>query len=114
MAGSERVIADSARLVERGAGVRFEVEQNGNRLPAFAVRVDGIVRGYVNVCAHQGLQLDWTPARFFDAGRVHLVCDAHGARYDPADGRCAGGPCRGRGLEPLSLVERDGRVLLIE
>ena len=114
MARSERVIAESARLVERGPGVRFVVERGGKRMPAFVIRAGGIARGYVNVCAHQGLQRDWTPLRFFDDEGLHLACTAHGALYDPADGRCASGPCGGRGLERLSIVERDGCVLLIE
>ena len=114
MARPERVIAESTGLVERGAGVRFDIERDGKRVPAFAIRADGVVRGYVNVCAHQGLELDWTPLKFFDEEALHLACTAHGALYDPADGRCAAGPCRGKGLERLCIVERDGRVLLIE
>lgn len=114
MARPERVIAESVDLVERGPGVRFEVERGGKRVPAFAIRADGVVRGYVNVCAHQGLELDWTPLKFFDDEGRHLTCTAHGALYEPADGRCAGGPCRGKGLKRVSIVERDGRVLLIE
>ena len=113
MARSERVIAESAGLVEGGAGVRFDLERDGKRVPAFAIRANGVVRGYVNVCAHQGLALDWTPLKFFD-DEGHLTCTAHGALYDPDDGRCVGGPCRGKGLERLCIVERDGRVLLIE
>jgi nitrite reductase/ring-hydroxylating ferredoxin subunit len=114
MARAERVIAESAAIVERGAGVRFQVERDGRQVSAFAIRDKGVVHGYLNVCAHQGLELDWTPLKFFDDERLHLICTAHGALYDPADGRCAGGPCRGKGLERLSIVERDGRVLLIE
>ncbi len=67
MARSERVIAESAGLVERGAGVRFDIERDGKRVTGFVIRANGVVRGYVNVCAHQGLELDWTPLKFFDA-----------------------------------------------
>jgi len=114
MARTQRVIAESASLVERGTGVRFEVERDGRRVSAFAIRAEGVVRGYVNVCAHQGLALDWTPLKFFDDEGRHLTCTAHGALYDPTDGGCAGGPCRDKGLERLCIVERDGSVLLIE
>ena len=114
MARPERVIAESAALVERGAGVRFDLARDGRRVPAFAIRANGVVRGYANVCAHQGLELDLTPLRFFDDQGLHLTCTAHGALYDPDNGRCIGGPCRGKGLERLCIVERDGRVLLIE
>jgi len=108
------MIAASVALAERGKGVRFEIEREGRPFPAFAVRVDGTVRAYVNACAHQGLELDWNPCHFFDREAQHLVCEAHGAVYEPADGRCVDGPCRGKGLVSLRVVERDGRVLLIE
>lgn len=114
MAPRERVIAASGALAERGTGIRFEIEREGRLLPAFAIRVDGTVRAYLNACAHQGLELDWNPRHFFDREAQHLVCEAHGAVYGPSDGRCSGGPCRGKGLVPLSIVEREGQVLLIE
>jgi nitrite reductase/ring-hydroxylating ferredoxin subunit len=114
MAARERVIASGDALAERGRGVGFEVVRDGKTLPAFAIRVEGIVRAYVNACAHQGLQLDWNPGEFFDDDRRFLECTAHGARYDPASGACEGGPCRGKGLVALEIVERDGHVWLIE
>jgi nitrite reductase/ring-hydroxylating ferredoxin subunit len=94
--------------------VRFEVERHGKPRPAFAVRVEGLVRAYENVCAHQSVELDWMPGEFFDEERWHLICATHGALYEPADGRCVAGPCLGARLVPLAVVERDGQVLLIE
>jgi nitrite reductase/ring-hydroxylating ferredoxin subunit len=114
VARGERVIARSAEIVERGPGVRFEVERHGKPRPAFAVRVEGLVRAYENVCAHQSVELDWMPGEFFDEERRHLICATHGALYEPADGRCVAGPCLGARLVPLAVVERDGQVLLIE
>jgi nitrite reductase/ring-hydroxylating ferredoxin subunit len=32
--------------------------------------------------------------------------------YDPATGACAGGPCRGGGLIPVPVAERDGHIVL--
>jgi nitrite reductase/ring-hydroxylating ferredoxin subunit len=114
MARGERLIARSQDLVERGRGLRFHVERDGRSVPAFAVRSDGVVRAYVNACAHQGVELDWEEGAFFDDDGRWLVCATHGAVYDPADGRCVGGPCRGRGLAPLPVVERDGAILVVE
>ena len=114
MAGRERLIASAAALPERGVGVRFDIERDGRTVPAFAIRIDGIVRAFVNECAHQRLELDWNPGHFLDDDRRFLECTAHGARYDPASGACAGGPCRGSGLVALAVVERDGGVWLIE
>ena len=112
MAGDERVIAASAALGERGAGVRFTVQREGREVPAFAVRVDGVVHAYLNACAHEGVELDWEPGEFFDEAAGDLVCASHGATYDPPSGRCTGGPCRGRALVRVVVVERDGTVRL--
>jgi len=114
MARRERLIAQSAELAERGPGVRFEVSRNGRTRPAFAVRFEGVVRAYENVCAHQSVELDWLPGEFFDHDARYLVCATHGALYEPADGRCVAGPCRGARLMPLAVAERDAQVYLIE
>ena len=113
MAGGERLVARSEALAERGPGVRFTIARRGQVLPAFAVRYQGIVRAFVNACAHEGVELDWEEGMFFDAMAHHLVCATHGALYEPSSGRCTGGPCKGRSLEPVEVAERDGRVWLL-
>ena len=97
-------ICAASDLLEGGAGVRFTLEQGDHEpLHAFAVRHGGQVRAFLNQCAHVPVELDWQPGEFFDDERRFLVCATHGALYHPGDGRCAGGPCRGRGLR-LSLI----------
>lgn len=93
--------------------MRFEIRRGGAAVAAFAVRYGGVVRGYVNRCAHVGVELDWMPGRFFDTDGRTLVCATHGATYDAASGRCNGGPCKGGALEAVALVERDGGVFLV-
>lgn len=106
-----RRVADSDALAEGGDGVRFTVpETTGTQAPAFVVRFDGLPRAYLNRCAHVPVELDWNEGRFFDEGGLYLVCATHGAIYDPEDGRCAGGPCRGRGLVALCAAESDGGI----
>ena len=90
-------------LADGGRGLRFVLETGGAVHPAFVVRYAGRVYGYLNKCAHRGLELDWTAGEFFDADRRYLICASHGARYDPASGVCIGGPCAGRGLTALAL-----------
>lgn len=103
-------VCDAAALAERGDGVRFEVARAGGTLPAFVLRIDGAPRAYVNQCAHVPIELDWNPGRFLDDTGTVIVCATHGAVYDAADGACVGGPCRGRGLQPIPCREVDGRV----
>jgi nitrite reductase/ring-hydroxylating ferredoxin subunit len=108
------IICAAAALAEAGDGVRFEVRRGGRVHAAFAIRWQGRVRAYLNRCAHVPVELDWQPNRFFDADGIVLLCSTHGAEYDPATGRCIGGPCVGRGLEPVAVAEIDGQVVLVE
>lgn len=114
MAENERLICASNELDEGGKGVRFEVLQHGQAMPAFAVRYGGTVHGYLNRCGHVPVELDFQPGEFFDSSRLYLICATHGALYDPASGACLGGRCSGRGLIRLDLSERDGSVYLKE
>lgn len=104
-------ICESAALAESGDGIRFSLHLRGAQHEAFVVRYQGEVVGYLNRCAHAGLELDWIAGRFLDAQRRWLICAAHGALYEPGRGTCAGGPCAGRGgLVRLDVLEIDGVV----
>jgi nitrite reductase/ring-hydroxylating ferredoxin subunit len=111
MADAERLICASGELVDSGPGVRFEVEYFGELASAFAIRYRGRAHAYLNRCAHVAMELDWQEGVFFDAEGRDIVCATHGAIYDPASGRCLGGPCqRGAALVKLTIEERDGMV----
>lgn len=83
----------------------------GQVAPAFALRFDGRVVAYLNRCAHVPVEMDWQPGQFLDQDQRWIICSIHGAVYEPADGRCVAGPCRGRSLTPLRVAEQDGQVL---
>lgn len=103
-------VCASEALVEGGKGVRFPVTAAGEDSTGFAVRYDGVVRAYVNRCAHVPIELDWNEGDFFESSGLYLMCSTHGALYLPENGQCAGGPCRGGRLRPISVYERDGQV----
>lgn len=105
-----QVICDSEELAERGDGVRFEIDWQGESVAAFAIRHDGQVRAYVNRCAHIAVELDWKQGKFFDADGAYLICSTHGALYAPESGACRGGPCRGASLIGLDAFESGGKV----
>ena len=111
-AGGVRMLCASADLTERGDGLRFEVEWEGNTVAAFAIRHGGRAYAYVNRCAHIGVELDWKEGKFFDADGEYLICSTHGALYAPESGACRGGPCRGAKLVGLNVFEADGKVYL--
>ena len=114
MADDARVICASGELVDGGAGVRFDLDPAAHLAPgAFAVRHCGVVRAFVNRCPHAGSELDWNPGEFFDETGLYLICSTHGALFEPGNGYCVAGPCRGASLEPLGVGERDGQVILL-
>jgi nitrite reductase/ring-hydroxylating ferredoxin subunit len=109
-----RRLCESATLVEGGAGLRFEIEHEGEEVPAFAIRHRGRVHAFLNRCGHLPVELDWEEGRFFDASGLYLVCATHGALYAADTGHCLGGRCDGRGLTPVAVGEADGWVVLEE
>jgi nitrite reductase/ring-hydroxylating ferredoxin subunit len=103
-------LCPSLALAERGRALVFEVRVYGQVERAFALRIDGVPVAYLNRCAHVHAEMDWQPGEFLDHDRRFIVCSLHGASYEPATGRCVGGPCgRGR-LVPVALSEQDGVV----
>jgi nitrite reductase/ring-hydroxylating ferredoxin subunit len=104
-------LCDAGALRDGGDGIVFDVEVDGRAATGFVVRHRGGVVGYLNRCAHVAMELDWQRGRFLDDSGDWLVCATHGAMYAPGNGRCAGGPCAGRGgLRALEVIERDTAV----
>jgi nitrite reductase/ring-hydroxylating ferredoxin subunit len=114
MAGGKRLICVASDLEDGARGIRFEIDCGRERRGAFAVRYAGRVYAYFNRCAHAEVELDWQPGEFFDGSKLYLICATHGALYAPESGRCLGGRCDGRGLQPIPVVECDGLVYVIE
>lgn len=103
-------LCDAALLEDGGKGLRFPLTAGGEDATGFVVRYNGIICGYLNRCAHVPIELDWNEGDFFESSGRYLVCSTHGAMYEPETGRCAGGPCRGRSLRRIHVVEKDNRV----
>jgi nitrite reductase/ring-hydroxylating ferredoxin subunit len=107
---NEQTLCASADLEERGKAVVFDVLLWGQPARAFALRFDGRVVAYMNRCAHVPTELDWQPGEFLDLDKRWIICAVHGATYEPADGTCIAGPCRGERLMELAVAERGGQV----
>lgn len=112
--GSVSTICASEALDDGGMGVRFDLSDGREALPAFVIRYRGTVYAYLNRCQHLAIELDWSPGEFFDLTRTQLICATHGAIYDPESGRCVSGPCQGRTLERVAVAEENGAVKLVD
>lgn len=103
--------SDEVRECERG--VRFLAEWAGLPAPGFVVRWSGQVFAYLNECQHVPVELDFNEGDFWDLSRQYLICATHGAYYKPDTGLCLGGPCRGRRLTRLAVIEEGGEVFYL-
>lgn len=112
MADDERIVCESAALIEGGRGMRFDLVTAARIVPCFAVRFDGKAQAYVNSCPHRGTELDWQHGEFFDESGLYLICATHGAAFDPSSGLCVSGPCAGEKLFPVAVREECGRVVI--
>jgi nitrite reductase/ring-hydroxylating ferredoxin subunit len=97
-------VCPSGELIDGGPGVKIPALHHGELVTLFFVRYQGQVRGYVNRCAHVGVELDWENSFFTRAGDL-IMCARHGATYEPDTGVCVGGPCKGGRLTPVDVEE---------
>jgi nitrite reductase/ring-hydroxylating ferredoxin subunit len=108
--GERQRLCESAALQERGQAQMFDVLVWRQAARAFALRIDGRVVAYVNRCLHVPVEMDWQPGQFLDMDQRWILCTMHGAAYDPADGRCVGGPCGKGKLMAIATHEQQGQV----
>jgi len=79
----------------------------------FIVREEsGGLKAYENSCPHTGAPLNWTPDQFLTRSGRYIQCSIHGAMFLVSSGECFSGPCSGRFLKPLSVVEQDGHAYI--
>lgn len=98
--------------IDDGGLAEVEACVDGEPASLILYRDGDRVRAWHNICPHAGRRLDWAPGRFLRGADGALVCAAHGASFDLADGRCVGGPCRGAALSPVAVGVRAGEVHL--
>lgn len=99
-----------ATTLNEGEARSFVITHDGARRDILLLKHQGVLRAFANECPHQQTPLETFPGEFFDAAGELLVCSTHGARFQPASGLCVSGPCEGKSLKPVTLIERDGAL----
>ena len=101
-----RLLADAAELAE-GQARGFDPAGRGQD-SLLLVRHAGRLHAWQDACPHvAGAPLAWRKDAYLSADGQHIVCHAHGARFDPATGRCLIGPALGQSLRPVALTVLD-------
>lgn len=77
----------------------------------FVVRHGASVRVWEDSCPHAFVPLEMEPDRFLDITGTYVLCTMHGAHFDPTDGQCVMGPCKGRRLTAVAARVDHGKVI---
>jgi nitrite reductase/ring-hydroxylating ferredoxin subunit len=109
----ERVICRLSDISDPGSR-GFTIGTGDWPLRGFVIRTGEQVWGYVNRCPHAGHPLNLAPHKFLTPGRELILCSSHGALFEPEQGLCIAGPCRGARLRQLPLRLTAGYVLLAD
>jgi nitrite reductase/ring-hydroxylating ferredoxin subunit len=99
-------VCPSSRLQNGGLAHKLAVRHGAGTTTAFFIRYEDQAYGYLNVCPHQGAELDWENSVFTRAGDL-LMCAHHGATFKPDTGVCTGGPCKPSRLSSLRVTEEE-------
>ena len=80
----------------------------------FIVRFHGELHAWRNSCPHiAGAPMAWKRHAYLSPDGKHIMCHAHGARFEPDSGLCVHGPCKGQYLQPVKLdVDPEGGIRL--
>ena len=76
----------------------------------FIVRRYGQVFAYRNQCPHLGVELNWQADKFLSDDSELIQCANHAALFVIESGKCVAGPCVNQYLEPLKLIESNGKI----
>ncbi len=79
--------------------------------PLLVIRDREGLRGFVNLCPHQFLPLDFRGDRILSADGTRLICSSHQAQFDSCSGAVCAGPAD-CGLDPVPLHEQNGNIVV--
>lgn len=106
------IVFQSEDLQNEVKGLRFALPALGESATGFVVRFHDKPYAYINQCAHVPVELDWNEGDFFTVQKDYLICATHGAHYQPDTGFCVMGPCKGKSLKPIEVIEQNQQVII--
>ncbi len=80
----------------------------------FIVRCADQAWGYLNMCPHMGVEMEFQKDKFMSFDNTHIQCSMHGALFDITTGVCNWGPCCGQSLVKINIKITNNHVYFIE
>ena len=96
--------------IDDGTGREFTFGPDKDAFRMFVVRRGEAAYGYLNICPHFSLPLNYRPGQFTTADGDLIMCSMHLALFRFEDGLCIEGACPGRSLDPVPIVIDEGQV----
>ena len=104
---SDRFLCLLDDLPDPGAKGPFRVDGRA----VFVARHGQSVRAWEDSCPHAFAPLEMEPDHFLDITGTYVLCTMHGAHFDPKDGVCVMGPCKGRRLTAFPIRIDHGKII---
>jgi nitrite reductase/ring-hydroxylating ferredoxin subunit len=87
-----------------GSGREVAFGEGKDAFRVLLLRRGETVWGYLNVCPHFSIPLNYEPQKFLTFDGEVLMCAHHTAFFHFEDGQCFDGPCEGARLTPVEIV----------
>lgn len=98
--------------VPEATGREFVFGRGKAAFSMFVVRRGMQVWGYLNICPHFSLPLNYRANAFLNPEATLIRCTMHFAEFRIEDGCCVSGACEGCFLDPLPLSVQNGRIMI--
>ena len=107
-----RYLVGPAEEIPPGHSRKFLMPIDGADEECFVINFHGEFHAYVNRCRHIPIPMDWVDNHFFEDSGRYLMCQTHGAIYEPKSGECLAGPAAacGKYLFRVPLEIEEGLV----
>ncbi len=97
--------------IPEDTGREFVFGRGKSAFSMFVVRRARCAWGYLNLCPHFSLPLNYRAGQFLNEDASRIRCSMHYAEFDVATGACVAGAAEGGSLDRVPLlVATDGMV----
>lgn len=99
--------------IDERTGREYQFGRGKSAFSMFVIRKGRQVWGYLNICPHFSLPLNYRAGQFMNEDGSLIRCSMHFAEFRIEDGFCVAGAADGCHLDPVPLhVDGEGRVVI--